>query len=499
MKLSTVLIGTLLLTSLILKAQTLPFPQHVTYKGGIKPTYTTQPKMDEDVQKLYDIWKGKYLILGCDTLNNHYFISFADSTNKINSTSEGHGYGMMIMAYMAGYDSKAKEIFDGMYAYWAAHQGKTANLMSWKQNLTCGIASKNSATDGDVDIAYALLLADKQWGSAGAINYKAKALDIMSAILTMNTYGNIVKLGDWYVNTDPKFGTSTRSSDFITDHFKAFKIASGNSKWGDIVNSCYSIIDSIHKNYSKSSGLLPDFIIKANSSPMPATANFLEDVTDGKYYYNACRVPWRIGTDYLVTGDAKAKNTVLKISNWLAGRAANDPNKIYSGYELNGYTITGKDYTSPVFIGPFAVGAMCDAKFQSFLNKMYDYLNDYDQKWHGYFENTVALLSMIVLTGNYWTPVDMSLAINDTYMMTPDISVTIYPNPTSGEVTISTELSKHEMPVTVSVINQQAQVVKQVFLTSDNTSIDLSDISKGLYFIQLENSQQRNTKKLVIK
>ena len=39
-----------------------------------------------------------------------------------------------------------------------------------------------SATDGDLDIAFGLLLADKQWGSAGAINYLAEARKVIAAI-----------------------------------------------------------------------------------------------------------------------------------------------------------------------------------------------------------------------------------------------------------------------------------------------------------------------------
>jgi len=41
----------------------------------------------------------------------------------------------------------------------------------------------DSATDGDLDIAYALLLADNQWGSSGSVDYKAEALAVLSDIL----------------------------------------------------------------------------------------------------------------------------------------------------------------------------------------------------------------------------------------------------------------------------------------------------------------------------
>src|SRR5262249_60196008 len=88
------------------------------------------------------------------------------------TTSEAHGYGMIIFALLAGYDSQAKQYFDGMFNMFDKHRSKNnPNNMSWVIDSS-ELPSKNqgSATDGDMDIAYALLLADAQWCSNGAIN-----------------------------------------------------------------------------------------------------------------------------------------------------------------------------------------------------------------------------------------------------------------------------------------------------------------------------------------
>ena len=56
--------------------------------------------------------------------------------------------------------------------------------MAWAQNESCqDIEGRNSATDGDLDIAYALLLADVQWGSIGEINYRGEAERTLEAIV----------------------------------------------------------------------------------------------------------------------------------------------------------------------------------------------------------------------------------------------------------------------------------------------------------------------------
>lgn len=67
-----------------------------------------------------------------------------------------------------------------MYRYFRAHPSEiNPDLMAWQQADTgteiIDINGVDSATDGDMDIAYALLLADSQWGSSGEINYLSQA------------------------------------------------------------------------------------------------------------------------------------------------------------------------------------------------------------------------------------------------------------------------------------------------------------------------------------
>ena len=83
---------------------------------------------------------------------------------------------MIIVALMAGADPLAKSTFDGLLKYYLEHPSKRSGvLMSWAQRIVCGHDEESSASDGDIDIAYSLLLADAQWSSQGNINYLLKA------------------------------------------------------------------------------------------------------------------------------------------------------------------------------------------------------------------------------------------------------------------------------------------------------------------------------------
>jgi endo-1,4-beta-D-glucanase Y len=221
------------------------------------------------------------------------------------------GYGMMIMALMAGHDPDAKRIFDGMFTHFRQHPSIFYDdLMAWNQNKSCNdVEGGDSASDGDLDIAFALLLADKQWGSCGVIDYAAEALEVLGDIEAgeLNPGGDYVLLGDWATPSVPGYHNSTRSSDFMPDHLRAYAAATADAVWTDVLDTTYGIVDSVQTNHSPATGLLPEFIVDPLGAPAPAAPGFLEGDNDCAYDYNACRDPWRLATDYLVSGEARAK------------------------------------------------------------------------------------------------------------------------------------------------------------------------------------------------
>lgn len=389
-------------------AVNVPFGSHpLSYaSGAILPNHVTQSVRDQAVRDFYDAWKARYLAQVCGTGR---FVVLTNVGPGNLTVSEGHGYGMMLAALMAGHDPDARRIFDGMYAYFREHPTLVhSSLMAWNQSRSCRDAQQgdDSATDGDLDVAFALLLADKQWGSCGAVDYRSEALKVLADVKDGELDGTAqyTLLGDWVVPSDTTYYPATRTSDFMLEHFRSFAAATGDVAWSGLVDSLYQILGSLQTNYSPTAGLLPDFVVKPLTTPQPAPAQFLEGPTDGAYDYNACRDPWRIGTDFLVSGDPRAKTAVQKINSFIRGATGDDPTNIKSGYQLNGSMSPGADYQSMAFIAPLAVGAMVDASNQSWLNALWDLVVNTPLSAGGYYENTLKLLSMIVLSGNWWTP-----------------------------------------------------------------------------------------------
>jgi endo-1,4-beta-D-glucanase Y len=167
--------------------------------------------------------------------------------------------------------------------------------MAWKQVSGCVTPSEenSSATDGDMDIAYALLFADAQWGSTGTINYRQEALNVMQAIMAQDINPNTwsIMLGDWVEPAEPVYYYGTRTSDFMLNHLRAYQTMSGDARWGQVLTTTYNLIHAMQTTYSPNTGLLPDFIQNLNSTPQPAASSYLEGPYDGQYNYNACRDP----------------------------------------------------------------------------------------------------------------------------------------------------------------------------------------------------------------
>ncbi len=396
----------------------------ITAASETGDTAMEKKTVSADTVKFYKYWKKRYLkkdtyvkdaslyyVCYADKDSEEYRDEYKDAKAPPVTVSEAHGYGMLITVSMADYDKDAKAIFDGLYEYYLAHRSSIGkNLMSWQQgdNGTALVETNDgeiteepdSATDGDMDIAYALLMADAVWGSDWEIDYKAAAVDIINDIMTYEVSHTdwILKLGDWTygVPESSKYYSATRSSDFIMQYMPAFYRATGDKRWMKVYKSTYKIINDIVDEYD--TGILPDFIVKDKKSGkfIPAPAEFLESENDGNYYYNACRTPWRIGMDGIINNNSTAKKFSRKINECVKTAADGDPWSIMAGYDLNGKAVS--DWNDLCFDAPFMITASC-AGDKEWHDKVRSMVLEYDDDV--YYGDTISMLCLIVDDGGW--------------------------------------------------------------------------------------------------
>lgn len=388
------------------------FPLQTTAALQTGAAETSQ--LSDETKSYYDNWKAKYVVRNPYAKNEtQYYVFYGEETfEQAGSTvpvtvSEAHGYGMLITASMAEYDSEAKEIFDGMYRYYKAYPSSIGkNLMAWQQSdngsaLVCSEGS-DSATDGDMDIAYALLMADKIWGSDGEINYLESAIAVINDIMKyeVNQEDWILRLGDWtyQVSESDPYYSATRGSDFIVQYMPVFAQVTGDDRWLTLYNSTYDIINNIVDEYQ--TGIIPDFFIKDSTGKfVPAPPNFLESENDGNCYYNSCRAPWRIGMDYLINGNTDALEFSKTISSFTEQAANYNPWNVMAGYTPDGKAISDWNdlcFTSPLII---AASAANDRNWHDTLRNMC--LNYGDDV---YFGETITMLCLIIDDGCWIVP-----------------------------------------------------------------------------------------------
>ncbi|MBD0707084.1 MULTISPECIES: glycosyl hydrolase family 8 [unclassified Streptomyces] len=379
-----------------------PFGSHLKpyATGTLKPS-GTQATIDQKVVDYYNRWKSAFVRQNCG--NGWYQVVSPDADHPY--VAEAQGYGMVVTATMAGADPDAKKIFDGLVKWKIDHPSSVnPNLLAAEQDASCkSVNGGDGATDGDMDVAYGLLLADKQWGSTGTYDYKDLALKHIAAIKKdeLNPTTKLLKLGDWSSSGDQYYWT-TRTSDWMVDHFRAFRAASGDTTWDTVRTAHQTQITRLQSTYAAGTGLLPDFVVDTNTTPKPAPGQVLEDPNDGAYWWNACRTPWRIGDDAVTSGDATSLAAARKLNGWIKTKTGGDPNKIAVGYKLNGTQISSG--SEAAFFAPFAVAAMTDPGSQTWLDALWNKMLATPVDTSSYFSASIQLQVMITVSGNHWVP-----------------------------------------------------------------------------------------------
>ena len=455
----------LLLCSAFVNSQTQPFPANKTYSNGLMAS----SKNSQDVSDSYVTWKFNF-VEGCT--NGRYRVKFDNSSQTV---SEGIGYGMLLSAYLAD-----KTLFDGLWLYYKDNVNGNG-VMNWKINGCSGTAGQNGATDAELDVAFALIVADYQWASTGAINYNNEAKSLISIIKNHEVEANtfVLKPGD-------AFGGSniTNPSYFAPGYYRAFgSFTNDTTFWNAVASKAYTVINNNLKINNAVGGLVSDWC--------KADGNYSNDANgyanQGKLYtYDAARTPWRIAIDYLWYGTVEAKTYSKKSSDFVRETLGGTSN-IKDGYNQNG-TASGQ-WHNATFVGAFACAAM-GGDNQAHLDASYTDLKNLNEP-NSYFNHTLKTLYLLALTGNFYLPPTATLS-NPDFTADAD-SVLVYPNPNKGLFTISTP---NESEINVFSVNGN-NIHKQK-TTTPSTEINLSNEASGVYFIKITNEMESITKKVIV-
>ena len=368
-----------------------PFPQNRFSSNCTYPNFR-----NADVKAAYEKWKT-------DTVTSDGAGGFLrvkrpkDPGLEANSTvSEGIAYGMLIAVYMGD-----QSLFDGLWKYeqlWLDKNG----LMDWyisangKDRLGTG-----AATDADEDMAWALLMADRQWGGKGTLNDSYLNIAKHQIEQVYNTEiqdDKLIKPGDTWGDW-----STVNPSYFAPSYYRAFAKASGNDKWNQVLQTSYeTLAKSLNSaNGNADNGLVPAWCT-SDGAPNPNVFKSGGGGSDAPthYQYDSCRTPFRIALDFCQNGEPRAQTYVAKTSQFFSGIGAK---LIVDGYDLNGSPRPqNQSGQSAAFVGPAAVGAMGSASFQRFIQEGYDNVATMSLLVGGdYYDESWTVLSLLMMSGNF--------------------------------------------------------------------------------------------------
>ncbi|WP_281297800.1 glycosyl hydrolase family 8 [Flavobacterium limnophilum] len=457
--------ATLLVCGTFVHSQTQSFPANKIYANGLMAT----TKNSQDVVDSYAIWKNNF-VENCN--NGRSRVKFDTSSQTV---SEGIGYGMLLSVYMTD-----KTLFDALWLYYKDNVNSNG-VMNWKINGCSGTIGQNGATDAELDAAFALIVADYQWGSTGTINYKNDAKTLISSIKTYEVEANtfVLKPGDAFGGT-----AITNPSYFAPAYYRAFGVFTNDTAfWNSVASKSYTVINNNLTQNNAAGGLVSDWCDASGnySSQAGGYAN------QGKNYtYDAARTPWRIAVDYLWYGSAEAKTYSKKSSDFVRLTLGGTSN-IKDGYQQNG-TLSGQ-WHNATFVGAFACAAM-SGENQTHLDASYTDLKNLNEP-NSYFNHTLKTLYLLALTGNFYLPPTAVLKTAD-FTASDDV-ISVYPNPSKGIFTV-TAPKEFE----IIVISPQGTIVSKQKTTAEKSEINLAGKAAGVYLVKVINNQKSITKKVIL-
>jgi len=326
-------------------------------------------------------------------------------TPAMSTVSEGIGYGMLVAVFMGSKDDQM--LFDDLWRYSQAHLDSNG-LMNWAITADGkGTPGNGAATDADEDIAFALLMADKQWGSAGTLNYLnlAKA-QINNIWLHEIVDSKLAGPGDGWGPTN--LWANINISYFAPAYYRLFKMVDSGHAWDAVIQTTYDTImyALTTMNGNASNGLVPAWCASNTNNGVTTISG--SQAGPFNYQYDSCRTPFRIALDWCWNGETRAQAYLMKTSSFFSGIGAAN---IVDGYDLNGNkhvqfspanTAPTIAQQSAAFLGPAGVGAMSSATYQSFLNDAYTRVATRQALVGGaYYDESWTVMSLLMLTGNF--------------------------------------------------------------------------------------------------
>lgn len=329
---------------------------------------------------VFSVWEGykdNYIFCGADCGDNLGLVF--DPGIGYQAVSEGVGYGML-MAVMVDDQPTFDLIYDTAHVILLDDE---TDLFHWRADNRGQITGEGSATDADQDIAMALIFAQAlvdrdEWTQHPDRPYDQRARGLLNAIWAYDV------VDDRYVKPGDRFGGEGRDiinlSYFSPAWYRLYDEFEDGTRWTDLIDQGY---ESLFATEGAAHGLAPDWST-ADGQPAYGYCDRTgrpRDLCRYDMFYDAIRVPWRVGLDCLWFGEERACDWTQRATAFLNGLSDYEFARMY---DMNGNLIV--DYRDETMLGMWLTAAIAagDQTLQNRLENML-YQNAAQTRSNGYW------------------------------------------------------------------------------------------------------------------
>ena len=372
-----------------------PFPQFLEYDFGKSLAANnadgvTHADMEKAMREGYKIMMRRALTVPGKTLDGTPYIEYNNLTvpqGYGTFVSEGDGYALLAAAYFAD-----KKTFDGLWLW--IHDNRFSavkkyfdctdlrptytygsGFTGWESDENTDINSTNinSAADGDVDIALALLMAHKQWGDnmgitdgcGNEISYKDEAMKMIT---------NLVDT--LYYDTSPQ-GDEAGIKGYLSGIVGIDGYQKSGNTWGEVTNWRTSPANTDYP------------WAQAKPDPIQVKSKFVDYIAPSYFHQFALFLEENGGTAWQINQCKRSEAS----SDWTMG----DMNA--KGYISSAGNYTVSDDGSATTYGAFAAGEDFRLAWRTHLNYV----------WHGNPDSTWNPVTHQIEPGGNTFDYDMAL------------------------------------------------------------------------------------------
>jgi endo-1,4-beta-D-glucanase Y len=295
---------------------------------------------NKDKQILYSLWTN-YKTQYIDTDSGRAIDEQSDGI----TTSEGQSYSML-RAVVSG----DKSTFDKSWQWTKNNLRRTEdNLFSWqwgkRKDNSYGVlfetGGQNVAFDGDIDIAYSLILANKKWKNKEYLDESKEIIkDIWTKGVIVSNSGKLILASNDLEKKYNKTSIVVNPSYFSTYAFHTFAKITPELEWDRLADDCYFFLNKIMDTKligDKFTVLPPDWINidKEKLNIIPSEGKKLH------FGYDAVRIPWRVALDYDQYRSESAINYMKKLG--FLRQEFQNKGMIYTVYDVTGNVVENSE------------------------------------------------------------------------------------------------------------------------------------------------------------